>query len=95
MKLGVWQVLPENLLNGSNKTDREYLDHVLNDGQYIILYNHGNAGHRVSPHRVELYSVLRKHFHVIAFDYRSKSLRNRSYHKLLTEHLLRRLWRFR
>lgn len=72
VKLGVWQILPENLVHNFNKTDRNHLDNVLNNGQHIILYNHGNSGHRLAPHRVELYIVLRRHFHVIAYDYRSK-----------------------
>lgn len=74
VRLGVWQILPENLIGSSNKTDRNHLDDILRDGPPIVLYNHGNSGHRVAPHRVELYSVLRKHFHVISFDYRSKYL---------------------
>lgn len=72
VKLGVWHILPENSLVDLNKTDRTYLDNIFSDGQHIVLYNHGNAGHRIAPHRVELYKILRKHFHVIAFDYRSK-----------------------
>lgn len=38
----------------------------------IVLYMHGNSGHRGAGHRVELYQMLQKlDCHVIAFDYRS------------------------
>lgn len=71
VKLGVWQILPENLLsNYLNSTN--YFEEILSNGQDVIIYNHGNAGSRVSSHRVELYKVLRQHFHVFAYDYRSK-----------------------
>lgn len=68
----MWQILPKNLVNSSNVLDKEFFDKALSNGQHVILYNHGNSGHRVAPHRVELYAVLRQYFHVIAFDYRSK-----------------------
>ncbi|CAH1099058.1 unnamed protein product [Psylliodes chrysocephalus] len=73
MTLGVWQILPNSLENGvDNKTDDEqYYENVLGDGQDVIIYLHGNAGTRLSGHRVELYKILRRFFHVIAFDYRS------------------------
>ncbi|XP_074038594.1 lysophosphatidylserine lipase ABHD12 isoform X2 [Leptinotarsa decemlineata] len=68
--LGVWQILPENLVGTSDKTD-EYFEKILGNCQDVIIYHHGNAGTRLTDHRVQLYKVLRKHFHVIAFDYRS------------------------
>lgn len=76
MKIGVWQILPSNLYenykeNNVTLTD-ELFSNALNDGQPIVIYNHGNAGHRAAPHRVELYNILKKHFHIIAYDYRSK-----------------------
>lgn len=38
----------------------------------IVLYMHGNSGHRGAGHRVELYQMLQRlDCHVIAFDYRS------------------------
>lgn len=38
----------------------------------VVLYLHGNSGHRGAGHRVELYQVLQRlNCHVIAFDYRS------------------------
>lgn len=73
MTLGVWQILPESLAHTvSNTTDDDYFEKVLDNGQHVVVYNHGNSGHRIAPHRLELYKVLRRHFHVIAYDYRSK-----------------------
>lgn len=79
VRLGIWQILPISIYNKTlddncTLTERDYFDY-LNDGTPVIIYYHGNAGHRAAGHRVELYQVLRKHFHVIAFDYRSKMLR--------------------
>lgn len=38
----------------------------------VVLYLHGNSGHRGAGHRVELYQMLQRlDCHVIAFDYRS------------------------
>lgn len=70
VRLGTWQILPENLQN-SNQTDEEFFEKILDNGQNVVIYNHGNGGTRLSAHRIETYQVLRKFFHVIAFDYRS------------------------
>ncbi|XP_018324199.1 monoacylglycerol lipase ABHD12 isoform X2 [Agrilus planipennis] len=68
IKLGVWYILPEEIIKSShNDVDIN----TLATAKQVVLYNHGNSGNRVSPHRVELYQVLRKYFHVVAFDYRS------------------------
>lgn len=38
----------------------------------VVLYLHGNSGHRGAGHRVELYQMLQRlDCHVVAFDYRS------------------------
>ncbi|CAG9855792.1 unnamed protein product [Phyllotreta striolata] len=75
MKLGVWQMLPNDFQEPSNKNDiktkEEYFEKALGNGQDVIIYMHGNAGSRLTGHRIELYKILRKYFHVIAFDYRS------------------------
>ncbi|XP_044759670.1 lysophosphatidylserine lipase ABHD12-like isoform X3 [Coccinella septempunctata] len=68
VKLGVWQILPSRLI--VDRTDEQYFETALGNGQNVVLYNHGNAGSRATGHRVELYKFLRNFFHVIAFDYR-------------------------
>jgi len=68
-------VLPASLVNRSKDADGHWFENSLSDGLPIILYMHGNSASRAAPHRVELYDVLRSlNYHVIAFDYRSKSL---------------------
>lgn len=74
--LGVWQILPENLINSSGSFTDEDFDRVLDNGQDVIIYNHGNSGTRATKHRVEMYKVLRKYFHVITYDYRSKYVKS-------------------
>ncbi|XP_050312368.1 lysophosphatidylserine lipase ABHD12-like isoform X2 [Anthonomus grandis grandis] len=69
VELGTWQILPANLEN-INETSAEFFERVLSDGQPVVIYNHGNGGCRLTPHRIETYHMLRKFFHVIAFDYR-------------------------
>ncbi|KAL1516906.1 hypothetical protein ABEB36_000739 [Hypothenemus hampei] len=70
VKLGVWHILPSNLENTS-ETDDKLFNKMLDDGQNVVIYSHGNGGCRLTSHRIETYQVLRKFFHVIAFDYRS------------------------
>ncbi|XP_019770812.1 lysophosphatidylserine lipase ABHD12 isoform X2 [Dendroctonus ponderosae] len=70
VKLGAWQILPSNLEN-TNDASHEFFEKMLNDGQNVVIYNHGNGGCRLTAHRVETYQVLRKFFHVITYDYRS------------------------
>ncbi|XP_019872114.1 lysophosphatidylserine lipase ABHD12 isoform X2 [Aethina tumida] len=67
VKLGVWHILPEN---EANDTSQDF-DQALVNAENVLLYNHGNGGCRLTDHRVQLYKVLRKQFHVIAFDYRN------------------------
>lgn len=69
--LGVWHVAPEESIEECDGKGEEYYRSLLRNGKDVVVYNHGNAGNRSAPHRVELYEVLRKQFHVIAFDYRS------------------------
>lgn len=72
--LGVWHILPNNFISSINTTDEQvpYPDYIINDGQNVVVYCHGNAGNRVNDYRIDLYNVLRMQFHVITFDYRSK-----------------------
>lgn len=71
VKLGIWHVLPENLIP-NDKVDERYYNRALHSGDSIFIYMHGNSGNRAAGHRIELYKILRKHYHVITFDYRSK-----------------------
>ncbi|KAF7992028.1 hypothetical protein HCN44_001353 [Aphidius gifuensis] len=76
VKIGLWQLLPESLINDNNSTNNitdEYFDNVLkNTKKPVILYMHGNSGNRASSHRIELYKLFQKlDYHVITFDYRS------------------------
>ncbi|GJQ79019.1 hypothetical protein Trydic_g180 [Trypoxylus dichotomus] len=72
IQLGVWHVLPETLLRNTNVTNKDdrYFDEALNSGERIIIYNHGNSANRATTYRIAMYKVLRKFFHVIAYDYR-------------------------
>lgn len=75
VRLGVWHILPQNFSSAINDTTDEeapYPDYVINNGQDIVVYCHGNAGNRVNDYRIDVYKVLKQHFHVITFDYRSK-----------------------
>lgn len=72
VELGLWQTLPQSLVNDSTiKTDYDY-ESVLNNSKLpVFLYMHGNSGNRASSHRIELYQLLQSlDYHVIAFDYR-------------------------
>lgn len=70
VRLGTWQILHKDL-EDSNETGGEFFERVLKDGRDIVIYNHGNGGCRLTAHRIETYKVLRRFFHVIAYDYRS------------------------
>lgn len=74
IQLGVWHILPESCKHVPNTTSDEDFENLLNGSDDVVIYNHGNSGHRIAPHRVELYKLLRRHFHVIAYDYRSTYL---------------------
>ncbi|CAG9839300.1 unnamed protein product [Diabrotica balteata] len=69
--LGVWQILKieENPNHGKQSNDSIFKNALL-DSTDTIIYFHGNTGSRLLDHRIELYKILRKRFHVITFDYR-------------------------
>lgn len=73
VKIGLWQILPQSLLNNSiPATDEAYEAVLSNSTQPVFLYMHGNSGNRASSHRLELYKLFQDlDYHVIAFDYRS------------------------
>jgi len=67
-------VLPRNLLE-KYENDNSTYEQLLSHGEPIVIYMHGNSGTRANEHRVQLYHVLQDiNCHVIAVDYRSKSL---------------------
>lgn len=71
VEVGVWHILPQELIQSGKDKDQKWFDSALSKGQPIIFYLHGNTGSRAREHRVELYKVLQKlNYHVIAFDYR-------------------------
>ena len=78
VEVGVWHILPQDLIEESQKhveTKKEWFENSLSHGQPIILYLHGNTGSRAREHRIELYKVLQKlNYHVICFDYRGTYL---------------------
>ena len=66
--VGVWHILPAS---SQASCDQHSCTDQLVSGQPIVLYLHGNTAHRGSPHRIELYKVLRGlDYHVITMDYR-------------------------
>lgn len=75
VKLGAWHILPASLIPEANQTvpaEREDRWNAwLSNGRPVIVYAHGNSGHRGAGHRIQLYHVLQERdFHVVAFDYR-------------------------
>ncbi|KAJ8944121.1 hypothetical protein NQ318_013303 [Aromia moschata] len=67
--LGVWQILPSQILSHVLKNDEYNFDGFLTNKNYnILLYMHGNGADRTSS--IELYEVLRNYFHIFAVDYR-------------------------
>jgi len=72
VKLGVWQILPANIMGSIKNQSEEWFIDQLSDERPVILYLHGNSNNRAGPHRAELYHLLRSlNYHVITFDYRS------------------------
>ena len=77
VEVGVWHILPQDLIKESELVSadkkKDWFEDSLSNGQPIILYLHGNTGSRAREHRIELYKVLQKlNYHVICFDYRGK-----------------------
>ncbi|OAD52879.1 Monoacylglycerol lipase ABHD12 [Eufriesea mexicana] len=72
VKIGLWQILPQSLLNDSTIVTADDYEAVLrNTKQPIFLYMHGNSGNRASNRRIELYKLFQSlDYHVVCFDYR-------------------------
>ncbi|XP_028133803.2 lysophosphatidylserine lipase ABHD12 isoform X1 [Diabrotica virgifera virgifera] len=68
--LGVWQILPHEMLSELIDNNDYNYDGVLSNGNYsVLLYMHGNGQDRTDS--VGTYEVLRKFFHIFSVDYRS------------------------
>lgn len=71
VNVGVWHIVPKDLIEASKNQNATWFEKSLSGGQPIILYLHGNTGSRAREHRVELYKILQHlNYHVICFDYR-------------------------
>jgi len=72
VKVGVWHIVPKDLIAASKTQNASWFEKTLGDsGLPIIVYLHGNTGSRAREHRVELYKILQNlNYHVICFDYR-------------------------
>jgi len=67
--LGVWQVLPSEMVSDIVKNDEYNFDGALSNQKYhILLYLHGNGSDRTKS--IELFKILRDLFHIFAVDYR-------------------------
>ncbi|KAM6181458.1 protein ABHD12B [Erethizon dorsatum] len=69
--LGVWHTVPSCRGEEAKGKNRCWYEAALQDGNPIIVYLHGSAGHRGTPHRCKLTKVLSGGgFHVVSLDYR-------------------------
>ncbi len=64
------QILPNETVVKTRPSEGEFAK-LLNDGKPIILFFHGNAGHRASATRVSRYKLVSQMgYHALAIDYR-------------------------
>ena len=69
-RLGLWHMEPCATNEDSNSLDGNHKC-CLASAKKVVIYCHGNSGHRCFGHRRWLYSLLRRSgFHVVTFDYR-------------------------
>lgn len=71
IKVGVWHVLPEELIDVTLKTE-DYEEELMKGEYPVLFFLHGNNNLRTD--NVPIYQVLRKYFHIIAYDYRGKNI---------------------
>lgn len=73
VKIGVWHILPQSLMNDEvTLTDEGYETSLSKSNKPVFLYMHGNSGNRASSHRLELYKLFQNlDYHIVCFDYRS------------------------
>lgn len=69
--LGVWHILPEELIDFTLKPE-DYEKELMKDEYPVVVFLHGN--NNVRTDNVPIYRILRKFFHVIAYDYRGTIL---------------------
>lgn len=70
--LGVWQILPKEIVSDIVKNEEYNFDGVLSNEKYnILLYLHGNGSDRTNS--INLYELLREFFHIFAVDYRGNT----------------------
>ncbi|KAL4707558.1 hypothetical protein ACJJTC_000310 [Scirpophaga incertulas] len=76
IELGVWHIAPISMLRDLSPISLSVFEDRLQrelttTKNTVVVYCHGNANHRASPHRLLMYKVFQQlDFHVIAFDYR-------------------------
>uniref|UniRef100_A0A1Y1KX63 AB hydrolase-1 domain-containing protein n=1 Tax=Photinus pyralis TaxID=7054 RepID=A0A1Y1KX63_PHOPY len=69
VQLGVWHLLPHALADEYIFFEQFDYDYALKHSKFpVVVYFHANGGNRIKF--ANMYHVLRKFFHVIAFDYR-------------------------
>ncbi|XP_030755393.1 lysophosphatidylserine lipase ABHD12-like isoform X2 [Sitophilus oryzae] len=67
--LGIWQVLPKEMVSDIVNNDEYNYDGIIANGKtHILIYLHGNGSDRTKS--IELYKILREIFHIFAIDYR-------------------------
>ncbi|MBV97400.1 Protein ABHD12B, partial [Eschrichtius robustus] len=71
MILGIWYTVPSCRGEGAKGKGCSWYEAALHDGNPIIVYLHGSAEHRTTPHRLELVKALSDGgFHVSSVDSR-------------------------
>ncbi|KAF5297377.1 hypothetical protein FQR65_LT01308 [Abscondita terminalis] len=68
--LGVWHLLPEAVVNTlSNDSNECSYKQSLEELHFpVLIHFHESGGNRIKY--IDMYKILRQHFHVVAFDYR-------------------------
>lgn len=76
IKLGAWHIVPHSRLPScatKHSENRTSIDDKLafDDSRPIVLYVHGNGGHRAVQHRLQMYRRMayEHDYHIVTFDY--------------------------
>lgn len=71
ISVGVWHTLPASQREQAEGRGPGWQGESLGDGHPVIIYLHGNVGHRGLNHRVNLMKILSEAgYHVLSLDYR-------------------------